>query len=400
MIRKILDNDICTGCGLCHGIFGPRKVTVELNNEGFYRPQIHAELDKEEEKLFLKICPGINVRKESNNAVYNDPIWGEMYSCFIGAANDDKIRCEASSGGAISAILVYLLETKMVSAVIHIGSSIKSPIGNEVKISTTREEVIANANSRYSPSAPLIDILNNIKDYDSYVFVGKPCDVAGLRQLSNFRHDVKNKIKYYISFFCAGVPSLNATKDIARAMDINLNDISTLEYRKDGWPGYFKIVDKHNNQHKLSYSLTWMKLLGPEIQFRCKICADGVGHLSDIVCADAWEDFDNKGFPTFKNAPGQSLIISRTSQGDELISKVLASHYIDKTRTVDDFREIDKIQPGQLSKKITFVSRLCALKLKNRITPNFNKEFYINAFIRQRFLDFIRNFLGTLKRIQ
>jgi len=400
MINKVLANNICAGCGLCQGVFGSQKISVDLDKNGFYRPKINIELNKEENSLFSKVCPGIIVVNESSNPIYNDPIWGEIFSCFIGSSNDELIRSQASSGGAISSILVYLLESKKVSAIIHIGASKDTPTMNEVKISTTRYDVIENASSRYSPSAPLINILNDLKEFDSYAFVGKPCDIAALRQYSNFNKIVSDKIKYYISFFCAGVPSINATTDIIDAMDVKLSNVKSVFYRKDGWPGYFKITEKNNQVHKLSYALTWMKLLGPRVQFRCKICADGIGHLSDIVCADAWEDFNDKGFPTFKNAPGKSLIISRTYQGDELIRNILESGYINKTRDIDDFREIDKMQPGQLYKKISFISRMSALLIRNKMVPKFSTKFYYKALFRQNPYYFLKNFIGTLKRIE
>jgi len=399
MINKILANNICAGCGLCQGIFGSQKVSVELDKSGFYRPKGNGELNKEEMALFSKVCPGIVVKNKSNSPLFKDAIWGEIFSCFIGYSNDDLIRSEASSGGAISSILVYLLESKRVSAVIHIGASKNIPILNEVKISTSKRDIIEHANSRYSPSAPLINILNDLKEYDSYAFVGKPCDIAALRQYSNFNKIINDKIKYYISFFCAGVPSINATSDIIDTMDVQLRNVKSVSYRKDGWPGVFKIIEKDNQVHKLSYSFTWLKLLGPRIQFRCKICADGIGHLSDIVCADAWEDFNDKGYPTFKNAPGKSLILSRTIQGNELINDILESGYINKTRIIDNFREIDIIQPGQLLKKISLMSRFFALLLRNRMIPKYNTEFYFKSFLRQKPVDFLKNFWGTLKRI-
>jgi coenzyme F420 hydrogenase subunit beta len=399
MINKILKNNLCTGCGLCQSIYGTEKITVELDNSGFYRPKIHTKLSRKEEKQLENICPGVSVRKERTLTPFVDSIWGEMYSCIIGASTDKEIVNKASSGGAITSILTYLLDTKTIDAVIHIGASENEPYRNEVKISLSKTDVIKHANSRYSPSAPLIDIISDLKKYENYAFVGKPCDVAALKQYARINAEIDKKIKYYISFFCAGVPSLNATLAAIEAMDIKTENIKKVDYRKDGWPGFFRLIENNGKVHKLSYSLTWMKLLGPYVQFRCKLCADGVGHLSDIVCADAWDDFDKKGFPTFKNAPGRSLIISRTEKGNNLINEVLENQYIQKTKLINNFREIDKIQPGQLSKKVTFVSRSFALLLKKKIRIKFNRDFYIKAFYKQHLFDFIKNFYGTFKRI-
>lgn len=399
MISKILKNNICAGCGLCQSIYGKDKISVEINNEGFYRPIIKQNLNKEENKLLTKVCPAIVEKKNKTVSPKKDVIWGEMFSCFVGSSSDDEIRNEASSGGGISALLNYLLTTQKVTAVIHIGASKNIPYLNEVKISTTREEILENANSRYAPSAPLQNILENIKQYDSYAFVGKPCDVAALRQYSNHNDEIKEKIKYYISFFCAGVPSLKATTDIISAMDLNVDDITSVSYRKDGWPGFFKIIDKTNRIYKLSYSLTWMNLLGPRVQFRCKVCADGIGHFADIVCADAWEDFNKSGFPTFKNAPGKSLIISRTKIGEKIVQEALQQNVLTFYNNISNYREIDKMQPGQFFKKVYFLPRYLGLKIINRTAPMFNSEFYFRATFKGKPMLFIKNFIGILKRI-
>jgi len=399
MISRILNNNLCAGCGLCQSIYGENKVSVKLNPDGFYRPEVIQKLSKDEEQLLSNVCPAIKVKNEKLLSPKKDIIWGDMYSSIICSSADDDVRSEASSGGAISAMLIYLLKEKKVSAVIQIGASKEVPYLNEVKISTTRDEIIENANSRYAPSAPLQNIHNNLKEYESFAFVGKPCDVAALRQYSKYNEEVKKKVKYYISFFCAGVPSLNATKDIISSMDININDVENVSYRKEGWPGFFRVIDKSKRSYKLSYSVTWMKLLGPRVQFRCKVCADAIGHLADIVCGDGWEDFDNKGFPTFKNAPGKSILISRTKMGEELVQEVLNTNHLILYKDIKNYRTIDKMQPGQYAKKIYFLPRYLGLRISNRPAPKFNLDFYLMATFKSNPIAFLKNLIGIRKRI-
>lgn len=398
MITKVLKNDLCTGCGLCQSIIAGHKVEVKLNNEGYYRPIILDEVTRDEFKIFRKVCPALSIRKDKENAPINDAIWGEMYACYIGAATDDTIRDQASSGGAISAILIYLLESKMIDAVVHIGASTKQLYKNEVKISKTVHDIVKNANSRYSPSAPLIDILNILTESDRFAFVGKPCDVAALKQYSLINNIIDDKIKLFISFFCAGVPSLNATKSIVESFNLELSKIKSLHYRKDGWPGSFKVTDQNNNMYELTYNESWMKRLGPHIQFRCKICADGIGEFADITCADAWSDFDEKGFPTFKNDTGRSLIIPRSKKGREILEDSIIKGHIKIIKKINNLREIDKMQPGQLSKKLYFIPRILALKILLRTTPVFSRNLYFKAATKANIITAIKNFIGSLKR--
>ena len=400
VIDKVIKNNTCSGCGLCESVFTKTKVEIKMNSSGYLRPHVSKNLTNDENSQFNRFCPGIVIKKEQNDTPLYDPIWGEMYSCSIGASSDLKTRNEASSGGAISSLLNYLLEKNIVEAIVHVGASKNLPFLNEVKVSKTKQEILENANSRYSPSAPLNNILEIINNYEKIAFVGKPCDVAALRQYSFINNTVKSKVKYMISFFCAGVPSLSATKDIVKALGVENDDVIKVDYRKEGWPGYFRVISKDYIKYRLSYSLTWMKLLGPKVQFRCKICPDGVGHLSDIVCADGWEDFDNKGFPTFKNAPGKSIIISRTKNGEDLLRQAFKDEYLVKFKDITDFRLIDKIQPGQMAKKQFFFVRNLATRIKTNTYIKTNKEFYFKAMFTKSFITQLRNFYGTFSRIK
>lgn len=398
MIEKVLKNNLCTGCGLCKSIFPKGKILIEISEEGFYRPKIVTRLTKNEEILFKKVCPGRIVTKERVKTPLSDSVWGEMFSCKIGSSTSELVRKEASSGGAISAILIHLIENKKVSAVVHIGPSEALPYLNELKVSTSVAQIIESANSRYSPSCPLENIIDIVDKYEKVAFVGKPCDIAALRRYAEHNINIKSKILYYIAFFCAGVPSFKATKNIVEAMDIDMNNVSSIDYRKEGWPGYFRVIDKTGQKFKLSYSLTWMKLLGPTMQFRCKLCVDGIGHLADIVCGDAWDNFDKTGFPTFKNAPGKSLIITRTPQGEQLIEQLINQKEIKIFTEIKNFRDIDRMQPGQISKKKYFLARIIGLKLLFRMTPKFNSEFYLASTLKGSPIGFAKNIIGVIKR--
>lgn len=394
---------MCAGCGLCQSFYGKENVKVSLSDNGFYRPKVINDSLNEKYDDLKSFCPATTVLKKIDKSTPKyDSLWGEIYSCFIGASADNIVRKEASSGGAISSILIYLLQSKLVDAVIHIGANNELPYVNDLKISFNSDEVISNANSRYSPSAPLINIHEILKNNQDkvFVFVGKPCDVAALRQLSESDELVRKKVKYYISFFCAGVPSVKATLDIVQAMSLDISNVKSIDYRKGGWPGFFTVIDNNKRDYRLSYSLTWMKLLGPNVQFRCKVCPDGVGHFADVVCADGWDTFNDMGFPTFKDSPGKSLVISRTQLGNNLINEAISSGALLRLKDIDNLRLIDKMQPGQLFKKQYHFVRKIATFFKTGFYLRSNSEFYLSSITTTSFSSQIKNFIGTFKRIR
>ena len=93
----------------------------------------------------------------------------------------------------------------------------------------------------------------------------------------------------------------------------------------------------------MSYPDSWGKILGRQLQFRCKICADGVGELADIACGDAWYTVDDQ--PDFEERPGRSLILCRTEVGRGVVSEAEKAGYL----VTEPFYmwDIEAIQPYQ-----------------------------------------------------
>ena len=280
VLDKILKYDLCLGCGLCSSIIGNAKCSLLLSDNGFYRPV--GDLGIEEDNIIRKICPGICVVNKKCN-----DIWGNLEYVVESWATDEEIRYKAASGGVVTSIAIYLLEHKIVDAILQVGVRSDSYLYNELKVSRTKVDIINNAQSRYAP-APIFDNIKQILDAstDIYGFIGKPCDIAGLKNFMAVFPEYKHRIKIYISIFCAGMPSYNATIKAWRLSGKEQEPV-TLKYRGDGWPGFFTVRWADNTKFKLSYNESWGKILGRQLGFRCKICPDGIGMLADIAVTDA-----------------------------------------------------------------------------------------------------------------
>ena len=396
MSSKVLKDNLCAGCGICESVFGTEKVAVSYNNEGFLRPTFKQELTKSENNFFEEICPGVNAKHE--DSTNHDPLWGPFLSISSGHANNEKVRHSGSSGGALTAVASYLLDKNRVECVLHIGPSETEPYLNSYKTSYTSQEVLNNAGSRYAPSATLINLVEILKAHTSIAIIGKPCDIVGVRNFMRKNEEAKTKIKHLLSFMCAGVPSQVATTKIIEQFKVQKKDIVSLRYRGEGWPGYFKIEDNKSNTHKMTYNESWGTVLNKHLQFRCKICADGTGEFADITCADAWEASEN-GYPSFEEKKGISLVITRNTNGKQLLEDVVKSGYITMSGKNFSSSDIAQMQPYQKQRKQNLLARLLALKLVGRSTPNYNINALIKASLKENPLRLIKNFLGMLKRI-
>lgn len=160
MINKIKKYDLCIGCGLCEAVLGAETCKMSLNSKGFYEPKLKRVIDKADSKLLKIVCPGIHVETKTNNGA-----WGSMKSICEAWATDNTIRHKAASGGVVTSLAIYLLEYKIVDAILQVGVKDGSYLYNELKISRTKESIIANAQSRYAPAL----VFNNIKRIPNFL---------------------------------------------------------------------------------------------------------------------------------------------------------------------------------------------------------------------------------------
>lgn len=97
-----------------------------------------------------------------------------------GWSTDPALRHRASSGGALSALVIHLLNSGGIEGAVQTRDGVP-PVANAAILSRTPVEVVQAAGSRYAPSAPLAGLGPYLEGKGRYAFVGKPCDVAALR---------------------------------------------------------------------------------------------------------------------------------------------------------------------------------------------------------------------------
>lgn len=386
---------LCAGCGLCRAIAGPGKIEMRENGGGYLRPVQVGPLAEEEDRQIAGLCPGLGLAHEPANG-HDHPIWGPVIAVRTGHAADESLRYRASSGGALSAVLLYLLKQKVVDRVVQTAADSDTPIANAPVESTTSADVFNAAGSRYAPSAPLSDIRRHLERPGRFAFVGKPCDIAALRAYARQHPWVDEKIPYFISFFCAGIPSLRGARKILQRLGIDENDLTEFNYRGFGWPGYATATTRDGRRSRMSYKESWGDILSKHVQFRCKICPDGTGGLADFVCADAWYG-DDDGYPTFEEQDGRSLIITRTAKGEDIIRQAADAGYVRLTDI--DFGEVEKMQPSQARRKKLVASRLAALVLLGHPIPRYRGFSLLRAALLAGWWANLRSFLGMTRRV-
>ena len=377
-MKKYLE-EYCTGCGLCTA-FGKAECYTDKN--GFWHPKIG------DETWLSIVCPSGG--KQQSLMDFNN-IWGCSKGVYYGWSTDKQVRQLASSGGVITEITSWLLENCKVDGIIHTSADINDPTKTISCISTSKEELISRSGSRYSISHPL-QSLAKIDTTKKYAFVGKPCDVVALKNYMSISSELNNVIIYTISFFCAGLPSELAQDKLLRYLECSRNDLKTLRYRGDGWPGYTTAVEKNGKSHKTDYNTSWGKILGRDIMKMCRFCLDGVGEVADISCGDAWYLTEEKK-PDFSEAEGRNIIFARTDKGKELIKSIIADGKIYATDVSMD--DLQYIQKYQWDRRATMIDKYAAMKLLGRSFPKYNLS---NVFQYSKLVP-VKSHLGIFKGI-
>ena len=124
-LYRIAEEGLCIGCGICQSIAGPATIRVVKTTTGDQRPIVVGSLDDGLVDRIYDICPGTRIEGlpevliAPETAV--DPVWGPYLRIVLGYAADPEVRHKAATGGVLSALAVYLLDSGRVEFIHEFG---------------------------------------------------------------------------------------------------------------------------------------------------------------------------------------------------------------------------------------------------------------------------------------
>jgi coenzyme F420 hydrogenase subunit beta len=397
-LSDVVDWRLCIGCGACAFICPNQKVKlIDFFAEGI-RPVV-VDTDCGLCRECLDVCPAAqsdfrspSLRSSSASINSFAKEWGPVIAIWEGHAADPEIRFKGSSGGVLTAIGTYCIEVLGMYGVLHIGKDPVDPIRNRTRLSRTRAQILSAAGSRYSPASVCNGLSLVEASPASCVVIGKPSEIAAVRNACKLRHELGRKVGLTLSFFCAGSPSTEGTVALLQKMGVEPRSVGELRYRGNGWPGHFAPVrrDEFEPYQKMTYRESWAFLQAYR-PWSVQLWPDGTGELADISCGDPWYDE-----PDGKNH-GFSLVVARTERGREIIEGAMASGYL-KLRPAENWK-LAKSQFGLLAKKKAILGRRLALRIMGLPITRLDGLSLWHCWRQLSFTDKFRSVMGTLRRI-
>ena len=308
---KINAKENCCGCYACYDICPKQCITMKIDNEGFWYPDI----DKDKCvncNLCEKVCPVINkpeisVYKRAGYAMFN---------------KNEEIRIKSSSGGIFSLLADFVIssEGKVYGAVFDEKFNVKHVgIDNSKDISLLR-------GSKYVQSK-IDEVFKLVKsDLEAgklVLFTGTPCQIAGLK--SFLRKDYDNLI--LMDIVCHGVPSpLVWQRYLNNLKEKYKQNIKRIYFRdkSTGWKRYsVQIVFDNNKYKEIGLDNIYMRGFIGNIYLRpsCYACKfKGIERISDITVADFWGI--QKINPQMDDDKGTSFVIIQSKKGQTVFEAI------------------------------------------------------------------------------
>ena len=368
-ITQVVKDGLCTGCGTCIALCPEEAIKLTIDEKkGIYVPELN------EEKcnncgICYKVCPGHEVDfKQLNSEIFGkepeDILIGNYLNCYIGHSTDYNIRYNSSSGGLVTALLIFALEEEIIDGALVTRMKRDNPLEPEPFIARTGEEIIEASKSKYCPvpaNIALKEILDS-KEGEKFAVVGLPCHIQGIRKAEQISKKLKEKIIIHLGIFCNHAPNFWGTKLLLQRLKVREDEVIKLDYRGEGYPGSMKISKKSG---ELLLLPDYWSFVGAYFFFpaRCLMCSDGICELADISFGDAWlpELSDDK--------IGKSIIVSKSEIGDKILQMMKSKNKIELEEI-----SVEKVIQSQAGMLYFKKKNLNARNKLFKVVPKYNMQ--------------------------
>lgn len=390
-----MNSDLCNRCGSCVGLSEGKIVFTD--REGEYRPKILQEPDEAHSARLLHACSGKDFSfPHYRKLFYTDnpdfhTYTGPYHKIFIAHANDDHIRLTGASGGMISAILIYLLQSGQIAGAVVTGMSKEKPWLTQPYIATSEAEILEAAQSKYIITS-VNEILPRIEAFNGpLAYVGLPGQVQSIRKLQEINDPSVKNIKYIFGPFYGNTLHFSSVRSFLRSYKIkDYYNISKLYFRYGEWPGNMRVEMSDGRAVELpKFHANY--LIPFHIVKNSLLCTDLSNEFTDISGGDAWAPvYEERG-------KGFSMVLGRTAEGMRILHEMEEKKLITLQPISGDEAITMHSHGYDLKKRGTFI-RMKFRKWLGQTNPDFGYKlsgFPLSRYIMELMIDALFLILGT-----
>jgi coenzyme F420 hydrogenase subunit beta len=243
--------------------------------------------------------------------------FGAYRKLIVAQSTNQLIRKTAQDGGAVTALLVCSLESKIIDGAITSAVSEEKPFFPVPKLVTTPREVVESAGTRYTYS-PNIQALSeaNRQNREAVAFVGTPCEIRAIRKMQHANLRLVQSIKLLVGLMCSKAFSYEGlmVDHIQNKLGINLHSVKKIDIK-----GKAMTITADAKE-------TTIPLASVEKYARkaCRLCNDFSCELADVSAGSL-------------GLNGWTLMVIRTSIGEQFFTQAeKAQAFVTRSVREDD----------------------------------------------------------------
>lgn len=394
-IQKVLDDQICCNCGTCSGVCPQHAISLNVDKHfQVYEPHIRSDACSGCGICF-DTCPGHGVDfKGLNRDIFgkdaDDIVLGSYLGSYIGHATESEVRYRASSGGIVTGLLVYALEKGIIDGALVTRMNRDQPWKPEPFIAKTRDEIIEASASKYCPVPANIMIreLLSAQEDEKFAVVGLPCHIQGIRKAEQAYKKLKERVVLHIGLFCSHNDTFWQTDYLLRSMDASKDDLKSIRYRGDGWPGTMSVQLRSGKDSSMPFhKAIFPHLLWFNAMNRCLYCCDLTAELADISVGDPWIPEVTAG-----EKIGQSIFLVRTEDAQSLVLRAASDGCLNYSPILAE-RVKESLSMGE-TKKVDVQVRMSLRKMIGKSIPDYNAD-----FMAPRLYNYVRSFIPLISSV-
>ncbi|AKB65777.1 Coenzyme F420 hydrogenase/dehydrogenase, beta subunit C-terminal domain [Methanosarcina mazei] len=328
VITKVVEHDLCIGCGLCVALCPYGVLSMRWNHYGEYNP-VEVTSCTRECGLCLRVCPFTNSEENEDtigrelyggvSGIHHRSETGYYLASYVGYS--EKHRLTSASGGMATWILEALLSEGVIDHVVCVIPTSDSKRLFDFQVFDAQDGVCTGAGSAYYP-VEISRVIRQILEVPGrYAITGLPCFLKAIRLAQKQNKKLRERVVITVGLTCGQLKSRHFTDYIASLAGVKEEVMAVCCRRKSSdhpaSNSHYTFITADCREQRIfweegiaeAWTNRWFTLNA------CNYCDDVFAECADVTCMDAW-------LPDYsRDSRGTSLVLVRSPQVQSVIER-------------------------------------------------------------------------------